>query len=89
MIHTAQSGLYTPRYVIAELTEMRKADGWYVRRMKDVSRHLSRCDFHDRPILDEPMSLPAVDAVIKEAWATVKNWTPLDDLIANWPKTVQ
>lgn len=82
-------GLYTPRFVISELLEMRKGEGWYERRMKQISGHLERTEFRGRPLVDVPMSLSAVDAVIKEAWATVKDQSPVEDLIANWPKTVQ
>lgn len=90
LITRAQSeGLYTPRFVISELLEMRKGDGWYRDRMAKIKAHLEKAHFHGRPLLDEPMTLSAADAVIKEAWATVKDRSPVEELIANWPKTVQ
>jgi hypothetical protein len=86
---SAPGGLYTPRFVISELMEMRKGEGWYRDRMAKITKHLERTQFRGQCMLDVPMSLSGVDAVIKEAWAAVKDRSPVEELIANWPKTVQ
>lgn len=82
---TPYFGLHTPREAIAELLEeakRRRGTEHYIKRMKAIERHLARCNFKGRPMLDEPMSMASIDAVLKEAWFAVKNAEdPLKTLI--------
>lgn len=68
---TRNNIMCTPAMALDELMDMRKAEKWYVKRLKRVRRHLERCRFHGRPLLDEPMSMASIDAVLKEAWFVV------------------
>ena len=65
--------MLTPAMAIDELLEMREGAKWYRKRLRAVRQHLETCRFHERPLLDEPMSLSAIDAVLKEAWHTVSS----------------
>lgn len=77
--------LATPRQAIEELIEMRRRDpsfrAWYPKRMRQIRNYLETVRFKGRPILDEPMSLTAIDAVIKEAWAMVQSHDPIRAMI--------
>lgn len=50
-----------------------RQEPWYRKRLAKVKRHLERATFHGRPLIHEPMSMAAIDAVLKEAWAAVKH----------------
>ena len=63
----------TPAQAIDELMDMRKAERWYVNRLKRIREHLSGCQFKGMPLLDVPMSMSSIDAVLKEAWAIVNS----------------
>lgn len=68
-------GLWTPRQKLKEMKESpkAKAESWFRKRLGEIERHLSVIKFHDRPILDEPMTANAVDAVLEEAWDAVQH----------------
>lgn len=63
--------LGTPRQAILEMVQMRKEE-WFLRRMKRVWQHLEKVQFRGRPLIDEPMSVAAIDAVLKEAMAATE-----------------
>lgn len=63
----------TPAQAIDELLDMRKAEKWYIKRLRRVRAHLAGCQFKGRPLLDERMSMSSIDAVLKEAWSVVNS----------------
>lgn len=69
--------LGTPREAIEEMVKMRWGEEWFLRRMKNIMLHLEGVQFRGRPILDEPMSVSAIDAVLKEAFAAISKPQPL------------
>lgn len=71
-VFTANHMQVTPRAAIDEMLTMRKED-WWLKRVRAVKKHLEGATFHGRPLLDEPMSMSAIDAVLKEAWYFAKD----------------
>lgn len=70
-IVSARNIVTTPGEAIDELFAMRR-EPWFRKRLAKVRAHLERATFHGRPMLREPMSMSAIDAVLKEAWAVTK-----------------
>jgi hypothetical protein len=68
---TRETVMCTPRQALSEMRDMRAAEKWFVARLDRIEKHLAKCQFRGRPLLDEPMSVSGIDAVLKEAWFTV------------------
>ena len=64
----------TPRQWLAEVEEMiPHGEQWRRKRYAKIRAFLEKETFHGRPVLDEPMSMSNFDALMKEAWARVKD----------------
>jgi hypothetical protein len=71
----------TPAEAIAELFQMRR-EPWFRKRLAKAKAHLERTTFRGRPLIHEPMSMAAIDAVLKEAWSAVKvEGDPLEQMM--------
>lgn len=70
-----KSVLCTPRQALAEMYMMRggvaQCPKWFEKRLDAVGEYLSAIDYKGRPILDEPMGMASIDAVLKEAWTAI------------------
>lgn len=85
---TPYFGLHTPREALAELLDMahkERGGEFKVKRYKQIRRHLETCRFHGRPLMDEPMTMSSIDAVLKEAWFVVKNADTTEAFIRSLP----
>jgi len=87
-IISARNVVTTPADAIDELLSMRR-EPWFRRRLQLVKAHLASAQFHGRPLLDVPMSMSAIDAVLKEAWFEVQRrekQEPIERLLDDFKK---
>lgn len=77
------SKLHTPREVLAQVVAQPNKPWWASRLMARIEKHLTEAQFQWKPVIDTPMSMLAVEAVLEEALNVVRmpGNDPVDDML--------
>lgn len=75
--------LHTPREVLANVISSPRKPWWATRLMARIEQHLTDAQFQGKPVIDTPMSMLAVEAVLEEALEVVRmpGNDPIDDMM--------
>lgn len=77
------SKLHTPREVLAQVVAQPNKPWWASRLMGRIEKHLTDTLHNGRPVIDTPMSMLAVEAVLEEALNVVRmpGRDPIEDML--------
>lgn len=77
------SRLHTPREVLAQVVAAPNKPWWASRLMGRIEKYLTETQFRGQPVIDTPMSMLAVEAVLEEALNVVRmpGADPIDDML--------